>query len=227
MCTCNHLKMTTRNTDQCRCWEFVTAAQSHNIHPDLWACSVIASASQIKHPTSVLSSAFTWINKSLVVEMERMQKASRRDVCMQAAVKLMEISFCSSWLTMLLPSLPHLSPLPPSYSLPSYRHSRHAISLCLLLLHPSVADPAPAIHLFIPCDITQSNNVSLFGASTLCTRYNARNRAQHHENEVIAIQSNRAMANKSCDPSSAWPRSQGAVCDAVFHVLQHLNEKAI
>lgn len=61
---------------------------------------------------------------------------------------------------------PHLSLLPPSYSLPPYRQSLHAATLCLLLsLHPSIAHPAPAVHLFILCDVTQNNNVSLFGAA--------------------------------------------------------------
>lgn len=82
---------------------------------------------------------------------------------MQAAVKLMEISLCSHWLTKPTPFLPHLSPLPSSYSLPSHRLSLRAISLSLsppFSLHPSIADPAPAFHLFIPCDITQSKNVA-------------------------------------------------------------------
>lgn len=102
---------------------------------------------------------------------------------MQAAVQLMEISFCFCWLSTLRP--PHLSPLPHSYSLPSYCLSPHAISLCLLL-HPAIADPAPAVHLFIPYDVTQSNNVSLFRAGTLCSRFNARKQAEHHDNEVMA-----------------------------------------
>lgn len=83
-------------------------------HPDQWAHSIFASVSQVKHPTSVRSPAFTWIHKTQVAEMKRIQVASWREACMQAAVKLMEISLCSHWHTTLL------SPPPLLFSLISH-----------------------------------------------------------------------------------------------------------
>lgn len=73
---------------------------------------------------------------------------------------------------------------------PSPVFSCHPSLLLLLLLlsslHPSIADPAPAFRLFIPCDITQSKNVALFGASTLLSRYIAQKKwAECLVNEVM------------------------------------------
>lgn len=187
-------------------------------HPDQWAHSIFASVSQVKHPTSVRSPAFTWIHKTQVAEMKRIQVASWREACMQAAVKLMEISLCSHWHTTLLSPPRSFSPsslTPPSFVCPP---------LLLQTLPPSPPDPAPAVHLFIPCDITQSNNVSLFAVGTLCSLYVARNQEERRDNGAIVIT---AVANMSCDCSSEWPLSQGAICDAVLHLLQHWKIKPI
>lgn len=53
--------------------------------------------------------------------------------------KLMEISLCSHLLTMPILFVPNHSPLPPSYSLPSYRQTLHEIPL-------SSFSPAPSLH---------------------------------------------------------------------------------
>jgi len=56
-----------------------------------------------------------------------------------------------------------------------------------LSLHPSIADPDPGCHLVIPPrDITQSENVASFGAGASYSRYVAGNRAEHHDNGVMA-----------------------------------------
>lgn len=65
---------------------------------------------------------------------------------MHAAVKLMEISFCSHWLTILPSTL-----TPPFHIFPS-----SPSLLSFLSLRPSY--PASAVHLFILCDVTSSHN---------------------------------------------------------------------
>lgn len=142
MFTCNHLIITrTRNIQVFQSWEFVTAAQSytrsHTSRPMSSLCRLLS----ITGRTSYLR-VKSWFHFNR-------QNSRRRDgvdvgsqlklVCMQAAVKLMEISLCSSLdhhAHPLLPFLPHLSPLPPLYSLPSYRQSLHASSLSPPLSSP-------------------------------------------------------------------------------------------
>lgn len=69
-------------------------------------------------------------------------------LCTHAAVKLMEISLFSHWLTV----LPCLFPLPPH---------------CHSVYFPLPYYPAPVAHLFTLCDVTASSNGLLFRASTL------------------------------------------------------------
>lgn len=200
-------------------WPIPLSTVCHTLartHPDQWAHSVFASVSQVKHPTSVWSPAFTWIHKTQDAAMRRIQVAGSQ------LKRSVHAGSCQINGDFTLLSLAHHASLPPpprSFSPSSLTPASFVCPpLLLQTLPPSPPDPAPAAHLFIPYDITQSNNVSLSAAGTLCSLYVARNQAERHDNGAPVIT---AVANTSCDRSSEWPLSQGAICDAVLHLLQH------
>lgn len=180
----------------------VTAAHSHTCtHAD-------KHASQVNHLTWAWKLWNVSVNAQSPRESKKtvwdgVQVESQLELCMQTAVKLMEISLC--------PDCAHPSLLRAL----SFPQPLRALPLSFQFI-----TRARAYHPFINYDITQSKNVALFEASVLCS-HNAVWDQPEHDNDVMAT---RAAVNMS---SHVNVRQRGLVNSRAPHRLPKYNGEGL